>query len=142
MGIEKQEFYHGAALYRVIADVRTTSLRADGIGYLVNETIFVLVKYATKTSSPWRFTVSDDEALTLSLRSKAGKAAFVALVCGGDGICATSWKIASEKLGDTPGWLSCRRRFHQQYALAGTEGEVQGKIPDKAWPTILFRAEQ
>jgi hypothetical protein len=139
--IEKQEFYHGAALYRLIEDVRTVSLRADGIGYVVNEAVFTLIKYATKTSSPWRFTVSADEARTLSRRSKAGQMVFIALVCGGDGICATTWEIASEVLGATPGWLSCRRRFHEQYALAGTEGEVQGKVPDKAWPSILFGAD-
>jgi hypothetical protein len=136
--IDKQEFYHGAAILRLLDDQRLTSLRkADG-GYVVNGNVYLFVKYTTKQRSPWRYTISDAEVHRLD--ELLGRYAWmvVIFVNGGDGICAVSVKEMSDILGDQAGWVSVRRGFNEQYAVAGSIRELDRKIPHCRWPQIVF----
>ena len=139
--IEKREFYHGAALLRAIEDERMRTLRPHEAGYVINDSCFVLVKYSTKTTSPWGFAVSSDDFKELAKWQVGHGTAFLALVCGGDGVCAARWDLAESLLGVAPGWLSCRRKFHERYALSGPRGDAARKIPHGRWPGILFDDE-
>ena len=136
--IDKHEFYHGAALIRLLEDDRCQRVRKGEFGYIVNDAIFVFPKYTTKHRSPWRFSFSADEVRRLNLLAGRFQKIVIAMICGGDGICTISWRQASDLLGDNAGWISARRKFNEQYAVAGQAGGLTGKVSLSQWPTIVF----
>jgi len=138
--IEKLEFYHGAALVRVIEDPRCKSISKHVCGYCVNGTRILVIKYSTKAHSPWGFTFSDDDLVRFSAAGEGFGDCLLALVCGGDGICALPWSIAVALLGNTPGGIAAKRGFAGCYALNGPAGEMKGKIAMNRWPGIVFEA--
>ena len=88
--IDKQEYYHGAAIVRLLDNARFVTVKKHVLGYIVNDEVVVIVKYSTKNRTPWRFTCTLDEMLGIeSLLEQMVKVVF-AFVCGGDGICAIS----------------------------------------------------
>ena len=135
--IEKQEYYHGAAILRLLSDERTCTVRPAGAGFIVNGYIYILIKYATKTISPWRFTFSLSELRSVEEYLRRGDV-ILALVCGGDGICAIQWSVASQVLGDVPSWMSCQRGFNKRYVVSGPLGEIARRIPHGQWPSVVF----
>src|SRR5262249_19005294 len=117
--IEQLEFYHGAALVPVIEDPRCKSITKHACGYLVNGNRVLAVKYSTKTHSPWGFTFSADDILRLDAATTEAGHCLIALVCGGDGICALSWVVAKALLAESPGRLGVKRGFAGCYAISG-----------------------
>src|SRR3972149_3125279 len=117
--IPKQEFYHGVAIIRLLDDKRCKTVHKDELGYIVNDRVFVFVKYTTRTRPPWRFTFRQDEVEQLNSRATSFGDIVIVLVCGGDGICAVSWYNASRLLGNKAGWISAKRKFNEQYSVAG-----------------------
>src|SRR3972149_6915357 len=109
--IEKQEFYHGAALIRLLEDEKCKSVRKHGTGYRVNDGIFLLLKYSTKSRTPWGFGFGRDEVERLNQAAQSFSGVAVALICGGDGVCGMTWESVEELLGGKDGWLSASRKF-------------------------------
>ena len=136
--IDKREFYHGVAVIRLLEDGRCQRVRRDESGYIVNDEIFVFLKYTTKQRSPWRFSFSDDEVQRLNVLAGRFQIIAVAMICGGDGICAVSWRETSDLLGNNAGWISAGRKFNEQYAVAGQAGKLSGKVSLGEWPSIIF----
>jgi hypothetical protein len=136
--IAKKEFYHGVAIIRLLENKRCQTVRKDDLGYIVNDKIFVFIKYTTKNRSPWRFTFGQDEVEQLNSRATSFRDIVVVLVCGGDGICAVSWCNACRLLGNNAGWISTRRKFNEQYAVAGQADQLHGKVSLNEWPLIAF----
>jgi hypothetical protein len=139
--IEKLEFYHGAALVRVIEDARCESIAKHACGYRVNDSGILAIKYSTKARSPWGFTFSADDIFRLSgVAAKHGDCS-IALVCGGDGVCALSWRIVSALLADSPGSITAKREFAGCYAVTGPAGVLKGKVAMNRWPGIVFEGQ-
>ena len=139
--IDKQEFYHGVAIIRLLEDGHCQKVRKHDFGYTVNDEVFVFLKYSTKSRSPWRFTFRSDEVERLNSLASSFRRIALALICGGDGICAISWRKAVELLGNDAGWISARRNFNEQYGVAGPNGKLDGKISLREWPLIIFGDE-
>ena len=83
--IEKQDFYHGAVLIRLLDDRRCKTISRTEIGYLINNHHHLYPKYTTKSRSPWSFTFKFAE---LEKLEQLTDDVIVALVCAGDGICS------------------------------------------------------
>jgi len=111
--IEKQDFYWGAALIRVLDHPKCVSLSKNEYGYLVNSTQFIVLKYSTKSRTPWHFTFGGDEIQFLVDACDQFTSVVIGLICGGDGVCAITWKQADSLLNGKPGWISVRRKFHE-----------------------------
>jgi hypothetical protein len=139
--IEKLEFYHGAALVRVIEDPRCRAIAKHACGYQVNSNRILAIKYSTKAQSPWGFTFSDDDILRFSVANEECGDCSIALVCGGDGVCAISWETAAELLGMSPGRIAAKRAFAGCYAVSGPAGPLKGKVAMNRWPSIVFEGE-
>jgi hypothetical protein len=139
--IEKTEFYHGAALVRLIEDPRCEAIRKHGCGYRVNQQRFVAIKYSTKARSPWGFSFSQEDIVRFEAAMKEFGICLIALVCGGDGVCAISWSTVSNLLGGTPGWISAKRVHGSCYGVSGPAGTLNGKIAMKRWPGSIFDEE-
>ena len=138
--LEKQEFYWGAAIVRLLDDPRCASVAKSESGYVVNGMRLIVLKYSTKSRTPWRFSIGADEIKRLVEASGRHKSLVIGLVCGGDGVCAITWKQAAVLLGEEPGWISIRRNFHERYAVAGSAGQLEGKVPLRDWPALLFES--
>ena len=139
--IEKLEFYHGAALVRVIEDPRCKSIVKHACGYRVNNDRILAIKYSTKARSPWGFAFSGEDISRFEEASTEFGECAIALVCGGDGICAFSWSICASLLGGSSGRIAAKRGFAGCYAVCGPAGELKGKVAMNRWPAIVFEKE-
>jgi hypothetical protein len=136
--IDKQEFYHGAAILRVVDDARCRSVNKSGVGFLVNEDAFVYLKYRTKSRTPWTFQFGSDEVAHLNSANARFPKTVIAFICGGDGICGLRWLQARELLASGAGSISCSRKFSEQYGVSGPNGSLKGKVSLQQWPSIVF----
>lgn len=136
--MERAEFYHGAAIVRVIEDSRCQSISRCEYGYLVNADKLVCIKYSTKAHSPWRFTVTRDDIVRLEKAVGLFEKCIIGFVCGGDGVCAVRWEFVRQLLGTVPGWIAAKRKFNTCYSLTGPFGTLERKVAINGWPEILF----
>jgi hypothetical protein len=135
--IEKQDFYHGAALIQLLDHKSFKKIAKFEPGYLINDQIWILMKYTTKNRSPWRFTFSQDDVLRLR-NARKDKSVFVTLICGGDGVCSLSLEQFNSLLVNSTGWISISRKFRKQYSAAGPDGDLDYKISLRGWPSNIF----
>ena len=136
--IEKLEFYHGAALVRAIEDPRCQTIVKHPCGYRVNTSRILAIKYSTRAHSPWGFTFSGEDISRFNTASAEFGDCLIALVCGGDGICALSWTVAAALLAEAPGRIAAKRGFAGCYAVNGPGGELKSKVAMNRWPAIIF----
>lgn len=140
--IEKLEFYHGAALVRLIEDPRCETIGKHAYGYRVNQQRLVAIKYSTKNRSPWIFTFSQDDLDRFEAAKEEFGGCLIALVCGGDGVCALPWSTVADLLEKASGGISAKRAFAGCYAVSGPGGMLKGKIAMNRWPAIVFDGEE
>jgi hypothetical protein len=84
MAIKKQEFYEGAALYLLARTGGIGGIRYEAPFFLLNDDLWVYLKYSTKNRSPWGFTFTTDEQVVLQRNGTEFKVV-IGLVCGADG---------------------------------------------------------
>lgn len=137
--IDKADFYHGAALVRVIEDARCERIARHEQGYLVNGCAVVCIKYSTKARSPWQFTLTADDVENCGNAAAEGRQCVVAFVCGGDGICAVPWHEVDDLIAAKPGsGIAAKRAFNGCYSVSGPSGTLKRKVARNQWPGILF----
>jgi hypothetical protein len=138
MAIKKQEFYEGAALHLLARTGAITSISYTPPFFLLNNRLLVLLKYSTRTRSPWGFTFTPEEQVLLLERARGIKAA-IALVCGEDGVAAFSYEEYL-KIGAPRGsaiHIACYRPFGKHYKVNGPDGTLEGKVSPSNWRRIL-----
>lgn len=136
--IDKQEYYHGAALIRLLEDTRCASVKKHAVGYIINDEVIVLLKYRTNNRTPWRFSFTLDEMISMETLYKENAKIVIALVCGGDGVCTIHAEELHSVMGDNPEWIAVRRSFNEKYGVEGPKGRLPKKIALRRWPSILF----
>lgn len=139
--IDKQEFYHGAAVSRLLEDTRCQSIKKHDFGYVVNSEVFIFLKYRTKSRSPWNFGFDEEDLERIHSLVNCFKKIVIVLICGGDGICAILWRDAEKLLGNKAGWICARRKFNEQYGVTGSAGSLKGKVSLRQWPMIIFDSQ-
>ncbi len=138
--IEKREFYHGAAIVRVLEDERCVSLRKkELLGHVLNDQTFVFLKYTTKGRSPWIFTFDQEDVDRCYRMLNEYSRVVLGLICGGDGVCALDWTDARKLLDHKPGTISVKRKHNESYGVSGSIAKLQRKIPVGSWPILLFQ---
>jgi hypothetical protein len=142
MVIQKQEFYEGAALYQLARGGRIFGIRYEHPVFVVNDKLFLFLKYSTKRRSPWAFTfTSGEQSLLEELASKSDLV--IGLICGADGIAGLTYNayraIATPRKSSVH--VSCYRRHGQYYAVAGPDGELDRKISPSLWRRFLEESE-
>jgi hypothetical protein len=105
MGIQKQEFYEGAALHQLIrGSSGLTSISHSPPFFVLGGSLQIHLKYSTAKRSPWGFTFMPDEQLLLQQRAQH-MPLVIGLICGADGVAAIGARILG-CLG-----CGCRRNF-------------------------------
>jgi hypothetical protein len=137
MAIRKHEFYEGAAIHQLVRTGGVQSLRYESPCFIVNERLWVYLKYSTKGRSPWSFTFTVDEQGLLEDHSNHHPLV-LGLICGSDGIAALGYGpysvVASRRT--TAVRVACFRRHGEHYAVSGPDGELPGKIAPGLWQQI------
>ena len=144
MALREYEFYHGAALARLVSIAKTVRVaRLDEIGsgcYALDEKIGTLIKYATDRLTPWAFTFTAEHKQTLSVLRARYSEVLVLLVCRDDGIVALDYQSTILLIGEgsTTASVSVARRPRQMYSVSGTYGVVARKLGDADYAKQLL----
>jgi hypothetical protein len=138
VGIKKQEFYEGAALYLLARTGSILSVRYEAPFFVLNDECQVYLKYSTRGRSPWGFTFMPDEQSML--RTIASKLRVViGLICGADGVAALTYEcyrsLALEKKAAIH--IACYRQHGGHYEVNGPDGKLKNKIAPSNWHKIL-----
>lgn len=140
MGIQKQEFYEGAALHRLARTGLIASIQYDAPFFIFNDRISVLLKYTTRGRSPWSFTFTTDEQVSLEARASKQTTA-IALICGADGVAAFSYEryasVATRR--ESAVHISCYRQHGAHYEINGPDGALSRKVAPSNWQRMLER---
>lgn len=127
--LDKQAFYHGTVIQSILDTGAERHFRKEQGLYFIDRSACLLIKYTTKARSPWRFTLSESELRVLTDFRKQVAIVVIALVCGGDGICALEWDEVERLVPESGGWISCKRRHNTAYGVAGQLGSLNRKVP-------------
>lgn len=139
--LDKSAYYHGAAVIPVLEHKHCRAIRKLGqLGYLVNDTAFVFLKYTTKVRSPWRFTFDQEDVDRASNMNLQYAKVVLGFVCGGDGVCGVEWPKVRDLLGAKPGWIAAARKHNKRYEVWGPESELDRKVPPSRWPGLIFES--
>lgn len=140
MGIQKQEFYEGAALHLLLRSGRQALLRYDHPFFIMEEKTCLYLKYSTKNRSPWGFSVNEQELQNLQ-RASNQYSVILGLVCGGDGVAAVTFEElqAIARDADETQHLSCYRKHKEHYEVNGPLGALSSKVPPSRWQRLLER---
>lgn len=138
MGIKKQEFYEGAALYLLARAGAIASIRYEAPFFVLNGNLLVYLKYSTRGRSPWSFTFMPDEQVLL--QSKASRSRVViGLICGADGVAAVNYDayLSVAALRKSAIHVACYRQHGEHYEVNGPDGMLGKKIAPSNWRRIL-----
>ncbi len=140
--LDKSAYYHGAAIIPILEDPRCRSIRKrEHLGYVVNEEVFIFLKYTTKARTPWRFMFDKEDVDRTEKMSKEHRRVVFGFVCGGDGVCGVDGVQCRDVLGENPSWIAAARRHNQRYEVWGAEGTLPRKVPINRWPSLIFELE-
>jgi len=136
--IDKQDFYHGAALAGLISHSEFESIKKNDDGFVVGN-CFIMFKYRTKTASPWQFSLQPQEIEHLNKHSKSYEQIVIGFICGADGICSLFWHELLTVIEESNAWVTVRCGFKGRYGVSGSKGTLPFKVPRKRWPELLFK---
>lgn len=136
--MDKQDFYQGIVLVPIIKHKFFSAIKPNDDGYLVNNEYQIFTKYRTKNNSPWRFSFNTEELNKINDNKYNELKIVFAFVCDGDGICALKYDELIKLLGNSPGWISIKRKYNEKYSVSGQNGVLTKKIELNRLTKILF----
>lgn len=100
--------------------------------YAINDTIGLLIKYATDRLTPWSFTFQADHKRAILTLSERFSDVMVLLVCRDDGIVALDRDAIWSIIGDDAviATVSVSRKARQMYLVSGPLATLPRKLAD------------
>jgi len=137
MGIQKREFYEGAALHRLIRGAPTARITYEQPVFVLNARLQLLLKYSTAGRSPWAFTFAEDEQRMMLARA-AHRPLIIGLICGADAIAALPFESFLEvaPLQSAALRVTCVRKHREHFEIRGPEGSLGKKIAPSDWERL------
>lgn len=146
--ITTRDPYEGVVLRHLIKHddpVQVTEI-GDKVGHFcLNNDAFLLVKYSSRSRSPWRFTIRPDDINTLVRDQSRGGlfgGSYFCLVCGFESLCALreeEWSalldLSETEIQQT---LSVSRSPRSSFEVTGSSGHLARKIPVSRFPALIF----
>ena len=138
MPISKQEFYEGAALHALARTGRISGISYEHPFFILNEYLAVYFKYSTRCRSPWSFTFTQNEQLSLHQFSSKYEIV-IAFICGSDSVAAISYNeyITVATLRTSSVHLACFRKHRKQFEISGPDGVLCRKVAPSDWQRIF-----
>ncbi|AZK89163.1 hypothetical protein BO993_21950 [Xanthomonas oryzae pv. oryzae] len=139
MGIQKQEFYEGAALHQLIrGSSRLISIQHSPPLFVFGSDLQIYLKYSTAKRSPWAFTFMPEEQVVL--RQSAQKMPLViGLICGADGVAALPYEayVCVAQMKSVALRVSCKRSHRKHFEIGGPDGILPNKVAPSDWVRLL-----
>lgn len=143
--VREFEFYHGAALARLIhgrkdISIKQYSATTSNASYVINNQFGLYLKHSTSRLSPWIFTFKQEHQDEIQEMKTAFNDVFVVLICGRDGMACLSYdelKLALDDDHEAVEWLKAARRTREKYAISGSDGKLKTKIGDNEFPSKI-----
>jgi len=146
--ISERDKYYGIVLRHLTRHDGLFNIQevGDKAGHFcLNENAFLLVKYSSADSSPWRFTFRPDDIRTLIDDQNEGRlfgGSYVCLVCGFKSLCAlredewsTLLDLGARSRQQT---VSVRKNRRSSFEVKGASGSLDHKIPASRFPSLVF----
>jgi hypothetical protein len=143
MGIQKQEYYEGAALHQLIRGLSgPTSICHSPPFFVFGGSLQVHLKYSTGKRSPWGFTFMPEEQVLLQQHAEV-MPLVIGLVCGADGVAALPYDDYAHvaRIRGAALRVSCKRGHRQHFEICGPDGVLPGKVAPSDWARLLDRRE-
>lgn len=144
---ERDKFY-GVVLRHLTRHEELSNVRevGDKAGHFcLNDNAFLLVKYSSSDTAPWRFTFRPDDIRTLIDDQNEGGlfgGSYVCLVCGFKSLFALredEWSTLLDLGGRSrQQTLSVRKDLRSSFEVRGTSGQLGHKIPASRFPSLVF----
>ncbi len=144
MGIQRQEFYEGAALHQLIRGSSGTIVIVHAPPFFIcNGALQVHLKYSTAKRGPWGFTFTPNEQVLLRERAQE-MPLVIGLICGADGVAAVPYEdyVRVAPVKDAALRVSCRRNHREHFEISGPDGTMPGKIAPFEWIRLLEKRER
>jgi hypothetical protein len=143
MGIQKQEFYEGAALHQLIRGSNGMEIVHVPPFFIIDRSLQVHLKYSTGKRSPWGFTFMPDEQLLLQQRAQQ-MPLVIGLICGADGIAALPYEefMRVAQVKSMALRVSCRRNHREHFEVGGPDGTLPGKVAPSEWVRLIERMRE
>tara|TARA_B100001248_G_C27118934_1_gene334832 strand:- start:112 stop:561 length:450 start_codon:yes stop_codon:yes gene_type:complete len=145
MTIDLFEFYHGAALAKLLNHGEKISIKTfpseSNATFTLNDKVGVYIKYSKKRMTPWVFTFKKIHQEELKVISELHKHTFLIMVCGSDGIACINYnqvkKLLDESFAEAE-WIKAHRYRREQYSLTGSDGKLNYKMPKNSFPQDII----
>jgi hypothetical protein len=137
MGIQKQEFYEGAALHALLRSGMGVHVSYQPPFFLIDG-ILIHLKYSTGIRSPWGFTFTAGEQQLLHGKARELPVT-IGLICGSDGIAALPF-ASYASIAAIRGLalrISCSRQHRGHFTISGPDGTLARKVPPSDWDNLL-----
>ncbi len=139
------EFFHGAALIRIIHDNISDSIKKytnNNSSYAINSETGIYIKYSQSRMSPWNFSFSDVHVNEIKdMKNNFGEV-YIVLVCNHNGICCLNFEefsaVISIENKNFPKWIKASRMKGEKYFISGSDGELKHKIGDSDFPKKIY----
>lgn len=143
MGIQKQEFYEGAALHQLIRGSNGIDIVYVPPFFVVDGSLQLHLKYSTGKRSPWGFTFMPDEQLLLQQRAQQ-MPLVIGLICGADGVAALPYDqfIRVAQVKSMALRVSCRRNHREHFEVGGPDGTLPGKVAPSEWVRLVEKMRE
>ena len=135
--IKEFEFYHGAAITRLIHSQKPISIRVfpnhGNASYVVNDSVGLYLKYSSNRLSPWAFSFQQTHQVEIDELKKNFPNVIVGLICHEDGIVGLSYdelKTILDHNHENVEWISASRKPRGQYSIKGKDGNLLYKISE------------
>lgn len=134
MGIQKQEFYEGAALHQLIRSGGDIDISYSSPLFVIQKKFQVHLKYSTKIRSPWGFSFLPDEQEVITSRATQ-LPLIIGLICGSDGVAALPYDDYKQIaiVSKSAVWISCARLHRAYFEVSGPDATVKRKIAPSEW---------
>ena len=145
MAVKEIEYYYGAVFYRLINSkcsliINPLDYETKGF-FIINNSIPLYIKYTAKRLTPWSFSFFKVHQDDFQRAKDEYGVAFVAFVCGSDGICCLEYedfKKVLDYVHEDVEWVRISRKKGESYGIKGTDGKIRGKISDCDFPKVIL----
>jgi len=129
------EFYHGAALAKLIHSKKPVTLRlypsGSNASYVINEKVGLYLKHSANRMSPWHFSFQKKHQNEILEMEKQFGYVVVGLTCYDDGVVGLNYKELKSVLDEfhePVEWISVSRKPRHEYSVKGKDGKLRHKI--------------
>lgn len=144
--INKFYFYHWVILSKILhfdnisKNIRLYPTKTNS-SYVINEKIWIYIKYSEKRMSPWRYSfLKEHQDEILDMKNNL-KEVFIIFVCNDDWIVCLSFSEFKQILDnkhDEIEWVAISRKKCEKYNVFWHDWELNHKIWDSEFPKKIL----